>query len=223
MILTCNECETKFLVQAEQLGEKGRRVRCGNCSAVWFVKPPEPETVAEEKKVEKEQKENLKEAVAQKAAGVEPSLPSTVVTQPVPKWLKAAVVVLVFANALAFVVLNKKMIGQTSFYDMLGQYETKGLEISAASVSFKEEEGKKVAELEWAIENTSDERRDLPARRIKILDKDLNVLVKNSDRTSVILEPGRNQEVAPSKLPSFDGKAKYIILEIGNPYELSLR
>lgn len=223
MILTCNDCDTKFMVDASDIGDKGRRVRCGNCSSVWFVKPPAPGKVAEEKQIAVEQKENLKEAVAQKAAGVEPSLPSVVVTMQVPKWLKAAVVVLVLANAFAFVLLNKNMIGQTSFYELVGQYRTDGVEIANAELVIKDEKGKKKYKIEWSIQNSSDEARDLPARRIKLLDKDLKIITKGTDKTQKNLDAGQTVSLEPNKIPNEDERVKYVVVDIGNPFELSLR
>lgn len=37
MILTCPECSTKYLTQADVIGPNGRTVRCANCQTTWFV------------------------------------------------------------------------------------------------------------------------------------------------------------------------------------------
>lgn len=42
MILTCPQCETRFLVPVHSLGEDGRKVKCSNCEAVWH-QLPDPE------------------------------------------------------------------------------------------------------------------------------------------------------------------------------------
>ena len=57
---------------------------------------------------------------------------------------------------------------------------------------------------------------------IKVLDKDLVVLSKGSDRKDVILKAGQVLKFEPNKVPA-DDKAKYLVLEIGNPYELMRR
>lgn len=41
MILTCEACNTKYLVDAEDIGVGGRDVRCAVCGAEWFA-PYEP-------------------------------------------------------------------------------------------------------------------------------------------------------------------------------------
>ena len=223
MILTCNECDTKFMIKAEDLGDKGRRVRCGNCAAIWFVKPPAAEAVKEEKQVAQAQEENLKEAVAKQAAGVKPSLPAVYEPVEVPKWLKAAVIILVVINIGAFIFLNKKLIGQTSFYDMVGQYQTSDVVIKDAGlVVGTNKKGDKTYAIKATIVNNSKEHRQLPVQRIKVLDKDLAVISSGANKSGVDMAAGEEIELPPSKLPD-DSKSKYVVLEIGNAYELKQR
>lgn len=40
MILTCPQCDMRYLVSAVSIGPEGRKVRCASCSHVWF-QPPE--------------------------------------------------------------------------------------------------------------------------------------------------------------------------------------
>jgi predicted Zn finger-like uncharacterized protein len=52
MYLTCPSCDSRFQVAIEQLGPKGRRVRCGRCGHDWRAlaereAPPEAESDAE--------------------------------------------------------------------------------------------------------------------------------------------------------------------------------
>lgn len=43
MILTCSNCNARFLVNAAALQPAGREVRCGRCRHQWFAEPEEPE------------------------------------------------------------------------------------------------------------------------------------------------------------------------------------
>ena len=221
MILTCNDCEAKFLIKAEDIGDKGRRVRCGACGSVWFEKPAAPVIAVQEKEIAEAQTENLKEVVRKQAAGIKPSLPTVYEPVAAPKWLKAAVVVLTIANVGAFIFLNKSLIGQTTFYDMVGQYQTADMAITNASLVA--EKGEKKYAVQWSVINNSKAKRDLPARRIKLLDKDLNIIKENSDNASKVVEPGQIFPLPPNNIPNKDGKVKYVVLEIGNPYELMRR
>ena len=134
MIITCAECETKFMVNAESFGGKSRKVRCGNCAHVWEQDAPDERDVQVEKKIIKDQEQNLAAAVEARAAGIKPSLPVVVVVKPVPKWMKVAVVVLVFMNAFGFIIFNKQLIGQTGFYNMLGNYDTRNITICQRAI-----------------------------------------------------------------------------------------
>lgn len=39
MYISCPECDTKFVVSAEQIGPGGRRVKCSKCSHIWHQTP----------------------------------------------------------------------------------------------------------------------------------------------------------------------------------------
>lgn len=43
MILTCEDCHTRYLLPAHLLGDEGRRVRCTICGHEWFQTPEEDE------------------------------------------------------------------------------------------------------------------------------------------------------------------------------------
>ena len=40
MIITCPNCDTRYLVPESDIGAEGRRVRCANCMHLWFAEPP---------------------------------------------------------------------------------------------------------------------------------------------------------------------------------------
>lgn len=46
MIISCPECGTRFNIDLSVLGAKGKKVRCRNCSHVWFQPGPEAEEAA---------------------------------------------------------------------------------------------------------------------------------------------------------------------------------
>lgn len=47
MILTCEECETRYALATGLLGADGHRVRCTNCGHEWFQEPEEGESFAD--------------------------------------------------------------------------------------------------------------------------------------------------------------------------------
>jgi predicted Zn finger-like uncharacterized protein len=47
MIITCDECHTKYLLADEKVPEIGIRVRCPKCRFVWRLSPPARESIFE--------------------------------------------------------------------------------------------------------------------------------------------------------------------------------
>src|SRR5258708_1534293 len=45
MIVTCEKCQKRYLVQDEQVGENGRKVRCIACGYQWFQTPLMPNSI----------------------------------------------------------------------------------------------------------------------------------------------------------------------------------
>lgn len=41
MIVTCENCTSRFVVDPKVLQPRGRRVRCARCKAIWFQAPPD--------------------------------------------------------------------------------------------------------------------------------------------------------------------------------------
>jgi predicted Zn finger-like uncharacterized protein len=39
MYITCENCNTVFIVTYEQIGEAGRKVKCSKCTNIWHQKP----------------------------------------------------------------------------------------------------------------------------------------------------------------------------------------
>lgn len=56
MIISCSECETRYVVAPAAIGKKGRLVKCSSCGHTWFEEAPAevlelvPETAIEEEK-----------------------------------------------------------------------------------------------------------------------------------------------------------------------------
>lgn len=63
MIITCEACSRRYLINPESLGTKGRTVKCASCGFSWRQDPPEdmPKTLSDfpEESLQKERTENL--------------------------------------------------------------------------------------------------------------------------------------------------------------------
>ncbi|PIR32800.1 MAG: hypothetical protein COV36_03655 [Alphaproteobacteria bacterium CG11_big_fil_rev_8_21_14_0_20_44_7] len=230
MHLECPECKTKFLIDPAKLGDKGRKVRCGKCSHIWHQEPAAPEQAKLEADVKKEQAENLRKAAQQKARKEEPALPVVYEKKHAPKFLKIAAAVLLFVNIITFVMLSKDIIGQTKFYDLIGQYNTAGVMIDDVQMlAPHESEEKMIYSIDWRIKNNSKSKRELPARRISLLDADMQPLLRSeiasgdSEGDGGVLAAGGIFEYKSNTVEDLGKLGRYIALEIGNPFELSTR
>lgn len=202
MQLTCPSCETKFAVEADQLGASGRRVRCGSCGHQWFQEPPgeapdAPETsdsadaAAAEAAADGASDPDSAPAVAPPPVGpaVEPSeRPAR--PQPVPRerasrglmvgWLLFVFVVAVLAAGVYFgqepIVARFPAAGD--LYRVAGltpEDESPawtGLELREVASSQRVEEGERVIVVAGVIGNVSEQAQSVPLLRASMIDAD---------------------------------------------------
>ncbi len=64
MILTCEQCETRFMLSDSALGRRGRKVRCSRCQHEWFQEPEEGAIDEDESVIEDDFEIDLDEPIA---------------------------------------------------------------------------------------------------------------------------------------------------------------
>ena len=225
MIIACPECSVKFMVETEAFGEKSRKVRCGKCTHVWQQEPPSTEDVSTVRQVRIEQTENLAKAVADKKAGVKPNLPALRGAGKIRKALKVACWLLFIFNVFAFILYNKDVVGQTAFYDMIGDYDSRGVEI--ADVKFTEPlvtKDKIVYYFDWDVQNTRQAPMKVPHVKLALLDADKELIYATEPtETPEMLTKDGEFIFRSNKLIDESKKGRYVVIDIGNPYEITTR
>lgn len=224
MFVSCPKCSTKFLVPDDALGETGRKVRCGSCEHIWHQEPLSEKVKEEIEEVKQEQEENLAQAEEDEKKGVEPKLPAVYEVKKAPRWLKIAAIILFVVNCFGFVIFYKSVIGHTSFYDLVGQYETEGVFIEKVVMldPYISKDGI-IHYVDWIVKNGNDETREIPMAKLTMLDSSKNEIKSHGGSLSGTISPNGEHRFKANKIQDKGKKGHYLILEIGNPSEVSSR
>ena len=224
MILTCPECGSHFMVGDDAIPEDGRKVKCGDCKHIWHQDPLSEGEKEEIEEVKKNQAENLKQAVAEKASGVEPKLPAIYKSKPAPFAMKAAVAAMLVLNLFGFIFFNKDKVGIEFIYDLIGQSSTDGLIIEKVVMldPFISEDDVTYY-IDWKVKNESEEIRQKPNARISLLSKKKQTLKQSAGSLDGEIPAGESFRIKANKIEDKGKKGRYLLIEIGNSVELSSR
>ncbi len=197
MILTCEECHTRYLVPGHAVGPEGRRVRCTSCGHEWFVAPEEDD---EEFFDEPEDIEPIPESVKPVPEGSEvPALSTRVIDikEGVQgRWTGYAGALGVFALGLGLMIalhgpVTKVWPASAALYSIMGietHISGEGLIFDNVAAAIKEtEEGMNVLALSGTILNLSPEPASVPFLQASLIGKDGETvdswLVETAERT----------------------------------------
>lgn len=224
MILTCPECNTRYMVPDQAVGINGRTVRCAKCAHQWF----EPAREDNKAPAEPVSAPSTEGTAVPAAPGATPKVPVPIArSEPVGMGVK-----LTFAFALILCLLTAGLLyrgavvslfpAAQAAYDMVGLYDTEGLKIVDSAIEPFESEGKQGFIVRGTLVNGADTPKRVPVLRLSALATD-GRLIRAFQYTSTgkILAPGETlpfaQHVSLREAPA------NITLDIGNPFELSLR
>lgn len=192
MHLTCPSCDTKFLIDPDQIGPAGRRVRCGNCGHDWVQAQPseseseaassgnlespteEPGLAAEEPAFEQPRPEPARRRFGPKpvrSAQAEPGGRRVAIG-----WMVFLVVVIALGAAAYF---GRERIvaavpAAAEIYRMAG-LDTKpipgaGLELREVKSVRRMIDGERVVVIEGVVANLTDQPRSVPELRASLTD-----------------------------------------------------
>ncbi len=235
MILTCDQCFTRYLINSAAIPEEGRIVQCAKCGYSWHQQPdPVP---ANNVDAIAERQDPLAETASPasppplRSMGISAipagsGLPVIRIarTPPIPFWIKLLPIVTLLMIALSGLVLYKDTVLRAlpqlqPLYTILGMYETTGITLQNIVLS-KEQGG---IYLYGTIINNAPQIRILPPVRITLLDTE-----KRPFASYMLPSPKSRMEPTASfplhsKLPATIDNAAYITVETGNKVELFLR
>ena len=246
MLLECPDCHLSFRVPEGALGDAGRQVRCSGCSFEWFAEPrdlkPEGGNAEEQEEAATEEagsEDNTDlpdlpddEGISGEEADGEPDIDLTLPPPPAeipPSLWPVAVglaVLLLLSTATGMLVFRDglRSAGLGGMYDMIGAYDTAGLQFMPMTLG-KIPLGRKNRYLmEGAIKNTTDETRVIPMVRIRLTDTEGEVLRTWELTQEGEIPPGGVLPFKSDRLESHHVEKEHaFIVDLGNSLDLMFR
>jgi predicted Zn finger-like uncharacterized protein len=195
MIISCPNCNTRYAVPIESLGEAGRRVKCARCTHVWFqIRPEDPDDILDFVEPPQEIPDIPEYSNV-------PTIPEPVATKTTRLWYGAALCALLCISGSAAILGYPKAVVQAwpasaRLYMTLGLPVPtlgKGLEFGNVVVRVFEQEGASALLVSGTITNTLDQPTPIPTLHLLVRDDNRRVLLQWLDQAPVeILEVGQS-------------------------------
>jgi predicted Zn finger-like uncharacterized protein len=211
MILQCKNCNARYLVPDNAIGEEGRTVRCARCSHSWFEKPaPAPvEKIPDFDSLIN----NINATPSPLPEGS--NLPASR-RPPTPAGLKTmAAIFALLVIGLGLYIAMPKLFGITT---------SKGLVLADIQVKKQPDDKPNTVEITGNILNTTDTPAQVPNLRVMLLDSENNPLQSWEFKSNG--EILKNKETIPFSTGNLNIKfsiAKRLVVDLGTPLEMALR
>jgi predicted Zn finger-like uncharacterized protein len=218
MIIGCPSCSARFIVKAQAIGDKGRKVKCARCKHTWFQEP------------DLEVLEAAKQSNAVDAPEDADPVPNGANVPAVKKegisfYLKIAAMVAFICFSLTITLINANNIlpSMPSYYALFGIYDATDIALYDIKVE-KVESGKYNDVLvSGKIVNESEIHKKLPALRMTIISdegEELKTITLESDGAT--LSPGERLDFE-DRIPKLPNNAAKLIMDLGNALDLASR
>ncbi|MGC0371401.1 MAG: hypothetical protein DGJ47_000090 [Rickettsiaceae bacterium] len=208
MYITCPECDTKFSIDEEQLGSKGRKVKCSTCQNVWHQ-------MKEEKKVKDEEALTPK-PLLQKKPELEKGVNLPVVMQEKTNSHPYQFpIIMIGLIVILMVILFPINSYQQSFF------KARSLQVKHISVDKDLEQGKLV--VSYKIKNNSSQNIQVPLVRVRLLDENNKVIKTATDDHSKITLSASKSISVKTEFKPIPKASKSIDVTVGNQLDLLLK
>lgn len=240
MIISCENCATKYNINSAFIGLAGRKVKCTTCKHIWNAALPKEE----EEKLKsqafaqaasdnsQENTSSSKESKAESNVSSKKPLKNflpAIIDRQVPLWLRIAPAsILSLAIAIYLVFYSHNLLSfvpeLSKVYQYFGIYNTQAVVLQDSAIYKLGGEGEYFDILvKGKIVNRSMNSRFLPGLRLSILDSNgSNIVSSVSHSDGSVLEPGEEFQIN-NKITNLTKKAKYLAIDIGDNVELLLR
>ena len=218
MIVICPKCSSKFVVKADMIGAKGRKVRCSKCKEQW-LQSPDKKALQELKKLNIAKTPN-KASPMKKGANV-PSIQREKTSILKIASFSLATIILLFAISFANIIaLQDKY---PSYYNAIFGENSKGLAFYDIKINKIDLENHRDIFILGKVVNESSKIKDMPKVRLAIFDK-------NNEAIQDIIFELQDEKINPNQAIEFQNKisnipfeAEKIAIDLGNSVELYSR
>lgn len=205
MYIACPECDAKFVVNSEQIGKHGRKVKCSKCSHVWHQR------LENQIKIEPTLAQSVPE-ITPLGNGV--NLPALLPIK-IPSYLYGLPVLLIGMIIFMVVTLFPNIFGISSILN------DQNLSIRDLQI-VNDKELNKIT-VAYKVLNSSDKNIKMPLVRIRLFDSNNRVIKSRIDDYSKIeLAPSQNVSINTEFVPA-PPATENIDVTIGSKLDFILR
>lgn len=221
MILTCDQCQTNYMVTPAQIPDEGRKVKCVKCGHVWHQVPQEDEPDLSGLEPEPTGLNDIPEGGSLPVVSNSGLLKAKKALKIGSFVALAAILVVGFVFKREFLVENFKF--TKSLYDMVGFYDSVGVTIEDLTMQQFMVRDRTNYLISGKIANNTGRVINVPHMRLSLLKEDKS-LFHQIDRRYIQkeIEDGKFEEFHDT-LTNIPQYISYILIDLGNPIDLQLR
>ena len=205
MYIVCPECDAKFVINPEQIGKHGRKVKCSKCSHIWHQRL----------------NNHLKIEPILEPGSIKPiplgngvNLPALLPIR-IPAYLYGLPVLLIGMIIFMTITLFPTTFGLDSILN------SKALSIRDLQITYNKELGKII--VNYKVLNSSDKNVKMPLVRIRLFDKNNRVIKsKIDDYSKINLAPAQKVSISTEFAPA-PPSTENIDIILGNKLDFILR
>lgn len=214
MYTTCPQCKTKFVVPIEQIGEKGRKVKCSKCAHIWHFEAPKQIIPEIQSEIQSTPSNNLDSAALSDAPKGIINLPMLLPIR-IQSYLYTLPILMIGLIIFMLVMIFPKSLGVNTF---LGNNN-----LSVKDINIQNQPELEKITVSYKIHNSADKIVKMPLIRIRLFDKH-NRIVKSlvDDHTNIDMAPNQFIQIKTEFVPA-PKSTDSIDIMIGNKIDFILR
>ena len=230
MIIQCENCDSKYRIDALNIGRNGRFVRCSHCAHEWLVYCTEEDRILDKKNTLEQSHETHNIHDEQKHKNIKNNaLRGSSAYIERRKTAKFYAAILFIGIALTLNIMLISLVSYNEGYyswlhEAMGLNHSKNLKITDISIKMTPSRTTHTQELglNFVIHNDGDENEKTSNIRITAFDKDRKRIAELSSSNSYVIN-AKETRVIHSLIKDVPMETRYISIEFSNNIDMILR